>query len=119
MKKLLGIVVLGLLLSGNAYAMTEEEYWDSHGKRYIESRRVCAEEAKKSGSFDSEIFRSCNAAWDEVEKIRLEMITKRKAQKCASVRARIESTKGQSAGSDSANFLMGMLNAYMEDEACY
>ena len=26
---------------------------------------------------------------------------------------------GQSAGSDSANFLMGMLNAYMEDEACY
>ena len=65
-----------------------------------------------------EIFTSCNAAWDEVEKIRLEMIEKRKADKCASVRARIESTRGQSAGSDTANFLMGMLDAYMEEEAC-
>ena len=56
---------------------------------------------------------------DEVEEIIYETFKKGKAQKCASVRARIESTKGQSAGSDSANFLMGMLNAYMEDEACY
>ena len=119
MKKLLGIMVLIFLLSGNAYSMTYEEYWEGQTKRFIESRRVCAEEAHKSGSFNSEIFKSCNAAADEVEEIRYENFKKGKAQKCASVRARIESTKGQSAGSDSANFLMGMLNAYMEDEACY
>ena len=119
MKKLLGILVLGLLLSNSAYAMTYEEYWEGQTERLIESRRICAEEAHKSGSFNSEIFKLCNAAADEVEEIRYENFKKGKAQKCASVRARIESTKGQSAGSDSANFLMGMLNAYMEDEACY
>lgn len=119
MKKFFILLFITTIFSNPSFAMTEEEYWDSHGERYIESRRVCAEEAKKNGSFDSEIFSSCNTAWDKVEKIRLEMITKRKAQKCASIRARIENTKGQSAGSDSANFLMGMLNAYMEDEACY
>ena len=34
------------------------------------------------------------------------------------MRAQIENSRGQTAGSDTANFLMGMLNAYMEDEAC-
>ena len=119
MKKLLAIVVLGLLLSGNAYTMTLEQYWEGQTKRLIESRQVCAEEAHKSGSYNSEIFTLCNAAADEVEEIRYENFKKGKAQKCASIRARIENTKGQSAGSDSANFIMGMLNAYMEDEACY
>ena len=119
MKKLFIFLFITTIFSNSSFAMTEEEYWKSRTERLIESRRVCAEEAHKSGSFNSEIFRSCNAAADEVEEIIYETFKKGKAQKCASVRARIESTKGQSAGSDSANFLMGMLNAYMEDEACY
>jgi len=57
MKKLLGILVLGLLLSNSAYAMTYEEYWEGQTERLIDSRRICAEEAHKSGSFNSEIFK--------------------------------------------------------------
>ena len=113
------IVFLGLLLSGNANAMTEDEYWDTYAERMIEGSKVCEEEAEKNGSFNNEVYSACFDAWGKLNKIKLEMIEKRKADRCASVRARIESTKGQSAGSDSANFLMGMLNAYMEDEACY
>ena len=100
------------------------------GKNYLVYTRLAADldttvslmlkltEAKKNSSFDDDIYDSCSNAWRKAEEIRLEIITKRKDQKCASMRAQIENSRGQTAGSDTANFLMGMLNAYMEDEAC-
>ena len=120
MKKLLGIVVLGLLLSGNANAMTEDEYWETYGERMIENSNYCIAESERiSGSFNSELFHQCRDAYQEADEIRLEMIRKNKEQRCSAMRQKIENNKNYSAGSDAANFLMGMLNAYMEDEACY
>lgn len=121
MKKLFStILVLGLLLCGNAYAMTEDKYWDTYAERTIENSNYCIAESKRiSGSFNSELFQQCRDAYEKADKIRLEMIKKNKDQRCSSIRQKIKNNESYSSSSDAANFLIGMLNAYMEEEACY
>ena len=118
MKKILILLFIITVLTNPLFSMTEEEYWDTYADRTMKNIKFCRAEAKKNSSFDDDIYDSCSNAWRKAEEIRLEIITKRKDQKCASMRAQIENSRGQTAGSDTANFLMGMLNAYMEDEAC-
>ena len=119
MKKILSTLFLSLFFLSSAFSMTEEEYWETYGERMIENSNYCIAESERiSGSFNSELFHQCRDAYSAADKIRLEMIRKNKEQRCSAMRQKIENNKNYNAGSDAANFLMGMLNSYMEDEAC-
>jgi hypothetical protein len=118
MKKLLGIVVLTLFCCTVALAgSAERKYWETYAERSIANSRICVEEAKANGDFNSEIFQTCRDAYHESEKIRLELIEARDDRECESMRRRIENSNA-SAGSNAGNFLLGMLERQMEDMAC-
>jgi hypothetical protein len=118
MNKFLIFLFITTILTNTSFSMTEDEYWDTYADRVIKNTDFCLTEANKSSSFDDDIYDSCNNAFNKADKIRLEIIRKRQDQKCAAMREQIENSRGQSVGSNTTNFLMGMLNSYMEDEAC-
>jgi len=61
-----------------------------------------------------DLFHDCLARFQQVELNRIN----RSNERCKAMREKIENSKNYSAGSDAANFLMGMINGYMENEAC-
>ncbi len=119
MKKLFLYVFLGLLWCNVVLAASaEEKYWKTYSERNIANSKICQEEALASGEWNSEIFQTCRDAYHTSEKIRLELIEARDDKECESMRRRIENSNAN-VGSDVGNFLLGMLEAQMEDMACY
>ena len=71
MKKLLGIIVLGLLLTNNTNAGTLEEDWARDTEIYMEGIKKCQEYAQQSGSWNSEQFTMCTTKFKEMDNARI------------------------------------------------
>lgn len=119
MKKILiGLLInLAFIVSVSA-GPAEDKYWDEYSKRLIDTRKICTEEANKSGSFNSEVFDECTDLADAYEKDLLQAVRAKDEKDCDSMKARINNSKAR-AKSNAGNFLLGMLERQMEDMACY
>ena len=119
MKKTFFFLLINLILIPNLKAGSLQEDWAKDIEIYQAGVRQCADVyAQKSGSFNSEHYRECVDEFNRLNNARIEARELARKNRCDSMRQKIESTRNYSAGSDVGNFLMGMLNSYMEDEAC-
>ena len=119
MKKIfIGLLInLTFVLSVSA-GPAEDKYWDEYSKRLIDTRKICAEEAHKNGSFNSEVFDECTDLADAYEKDLLQAVRAKDERDCDSMRERINNSKAR-LKSNAGNFLLGMLERQMENMTCY
>ena len=118
MKKLLGIVVLGLLWCIISFAGTLKEDWARDTEIYIEGIKKCGDYAKRSGSYNSEEYNSCTTKFKELDDARIQRREHARDQKCKAAREKNSNTTGSASLSNAENFLLGMMGQLSEDMAC-
>ena len=118
MKKLLSILVLGLLLTNNTNAGTLEEDWARDTEIYMEGIKKCQEYAQQSGSWNSEQFTMCTTKFKEMDNARIKRREAVRNQKCKAARETNSNTSGSAGLSNAENFLLGMMGQLSEDIAC-
>tara|TARA_B100000768_G_C11168165_1_gene327502 strand:+ start:51 stop:413 length:363 start_codon:yes stop_codon:yes gene_type:complete len=118
MKKILGIMVLGLLWCNSSNAGTLEEDWARDVVISQEGRMKCADYAHQSGSFIGEDFTICMTQFREMDNARIERREATRNQKCKAARKKNSSTSGSAALSNVENFLLGAMGQLSEDIAC-
>jgi len=118
MKKLLGILVLGLLWCNISFAGTLKEDWRRDAEIYMEGINKCSDYAGRSGSYNSEEYWICVKKFKELDNARIQRREHARDQKCKVAREKNTNTTGSTSLSNAENFLLGAMGQLSEDMAC-